>query len=152
MARVLREKGDPDGALEALEHVTMFDENHVGALAFTGEIFIRRGMFAEAAAKLAQLAPRRESRLRRTASPAGIAAVDLYENKLGRYDLALQVLVALHNAKLTTLLVRERACACCSVVRARGSTRRRILEELMHGASEKAGRIEAARLAHRHLP
>src|SRR5690606_959964 len=55
-ARVLREKGDPDGALEALEHVTSFDEDHVGALALTGEIFIRRGMFEEAAHKLARLA------------------------------------------------------------------------------------------------
>ena len=53
---MLREKGDPEGALEALEHVTMFDDNHVGALALTGEIFIRRGMFAEAAEKLARLA------------------------------------------------------------------------------------------------
>ena len=32
-ARVLREGGDQDGALKALEHVTMLDPDHVGALA-----------------------------------------------------------------------------------------------------------------------
>lgn len=145
MARVLREKGDPDGALEALEHVTMFDENHVGALALTGEIFIRRGMFAEAAAKLAHLA-RVESAPSKNRITAGIAAVDLYENKLAQYDLALQVLLTLHSAKLSTLLVRERLARAAART---GSwvDAARILEELMHERPEKAGRIEAARLA-----
>ncbi|AKV01833.1 Exonuclease SbcC [Labilithrix luteola] len=145
MARVLREKGDPDGALEALEHVTMFDENHVGALALTGEIFIRRGMFAEAAAKLAHLA-RVESAPSKNRITAGIAAVDLYENKLAQYDRALEVLLSLHNAKLSTLLVRERLARAAART---GSwvDAARILEELMNERPEKAGRIEAARLA-----
>lgn len=145
MARVLREKGDPDGALEALEHVTMFDENHVGALALTGEIFIRRGMFAEAAEKLArlstvQLAPPKNR------ITAGVAAVDLYENKLGRHDLALEVLVALHDAKLTTLPVRERLARAAARTGSWNEATR-ILEELMIERPEREGRIEAARLA-----
>ena len=145
MARVLREKGDPDAALEALDHVTMFDENHVGALALTGEIFIRRGMFAEAAEKLArlstvQLAPAKNR------ITAGVAAVDLYENKLGRHDLALQVLLALHAAKLTTLPVRERLARAAARTGAWNEATR-ILEELMEERPERDGRIEAARLA-----
>ena len=145
IARVLREKGDPDGALEALEHVTMFDENHVGALALTGEIFIRRGMFAEAAEKLARLATVQLAPPKNRIT-AGVAAVDLYENKLGRHDLALDVLLALHEAKLTTLPVRERLARAAART---GSWMEatRILEELMLERPERDGRIEAARLA-----
>ena len=67
-ARVLREKGDQDGALAALEHVTMLDPDHVGALALLGEINIRRGNFEPAAESLARL-PSLERRRPRTASP-----------------------------------------------------------------------------------
>ena len=48
-ARVLRKKGDRDGALSALENVTMLEPDHVGALALSGEIYITSGDFAEAA-------------------------------------------------------------------------------------------------------
>ena len=145
MARVLREKGDPDGALEALEHVTMFDDNHVGALALTGEIFIRRGMFAEAAEKLARLATIQAAPPKNRIT-AGVAAVDLYENKLGRHDLALQVLLGLHQAQLTTLPVRERLARAAARTGAWAEATR-ILEELMTERPEREGRIEAARLA-----
>ena len=145
IARVLREKGDPDGALEALEHVTMFDENHVGALALTGEIFIRRGMFAEAAEKLARLSTV-EAAPPKNRITAGVAAVDLYENKLGRHDLALDVLLALHEAKLTTLPVRERLARAAARTGS-WTEATRILEELMNERPERDGRIEAARLA-----
>ena len=145
IARVLREKGDPDGALEALDHVTMFDENHVGALALTGEIFIRRGMFAEAAEKLARLATVQLAPAKNRIT-AGVAAVDLYENKLGRHDLALDVLLALHNAKLTTLPVRERLARAAARTGS-WTEATRILEELMQERPERDGRIEAARLA-----
>jgi tetratricopeptide (TPR) repeat protein len=144
-ARVLREKGDPDGALEALEHVTTFDDNHVGALALTGEIFIRRGMFEEAAEKLARLA-RVEAAPPKNRVTAGVAAVDLYENKLGRHDLALEVLVALHDAQLTTLPVRERLARAAARTGAWPEATK-ILEELMVERPEREGRIEAARLA-----
>jgi cellulose synthase operon protein C len=145
MARALREKGDPDGALEALEHVTTFDENHVGALALTGEIFIRRGMFAEAAEKLARLA-RVEAAPAKNRVTAGVAAVDLYENKLGRHDLALEVLLALHESKLSTLPVRERLARAAARTGSWNDATR-ILEELMVERPEREGRIEAARLA-----
>lgn len=145
MARVLREKGDPEGALEALEHVTMFDENHVGALALTGEIFIRRGMFAEAAEKLARLATIGAAPPKNRIT-AGVAAVDLYENKLGRHDLALQVLLGLHGAQLTTLPVRERLARAAARTGSWAEATR-ILEELMNERPERDGRIEAARLA-----
>ncbi|MDB4944947.1 MAG: Exonuclease SbcC [Labilithrix sp.] len=145
MARVLREKGDPDAALEALDHVVMFDENHVGALALTGEIFIRRGMFAEAAEKLARLATVAAAPPKNRIT-AGVAAVDLYENKLGRHDLALQVLLALHDARLTTLPVRERLARAAARTGS-WSEATRILEELMNERAERDGRVEAARLA-----
>lgn len=145
IARALREKGDVDGALEALEHVTLFDEDHVGALALTGEIFIRRGKFAEAAEKLAHLAGVTSAPPKNRIT-AGVAAVDLYENKLGRQDRALEVLLALHREKLTTLPVRERIAKAAAKTGA-WIEATQILEELMLERPEKTGRIEAARLA-----
>jgi hypothetical protein len=144
-ARVLREKGDPEGALKALQHVTTFDETHVGALALTGEIYIRRGMFAEAAEKLSRLA-QVEAAPAKNRVTAGVAAVDLYENKLARHDRALDVLVGLHRAGLTTLPVRERLARAAARTGAWAEATR-ILEELMHERPERDGRIEAARLA-----
>ncbi len=107
-ARTLREhREQTDGALEALQQVTLLAPDHVGALALLGEINIRRGHFEEATRALARVA------LLDGAPPknrvtAGVAAVDLYENKLGKFDEALVVLSGLHRAKLSTLPVRER--------------------------------------------
>lgn len=144
-ARVLREKGDPEGAMEALDHVVRFDEFHVGALALTGEIYIRKGMFAEAAEKLAKLA-RVEAAPPKNRVTAGVAAVDLYENKLGQHDKALRVLIDLHKAKLTTLPVRERLARAAARTGAWAEATK-ILEELMVERPEREGRMEAARLA-----
>ena len=80
----------------------MFEPEHVGALALTGEIFIRRGMYEEAADNLSRLATIDEAPAKNRVT-AGIAAVDLYEEKLDRYDRALEVLVGLHRAGLSTL-------------------------------------------------
>ncbi len=144
-ARVLREGGDQDGALKALEHVTMLDPDHVGALALLGEINIRRGNFEEAADSLARLA-KLEAAPAKNRVTAGIAAVDLYENKLGRFDVALEVLLSLHRAKLSNLRVRERLARAAART---GSWKNAtdILQELMHERPEAEGRIEAARLA-----
>jgi tetratricopeptide (TPR) repeat protein len=117
-ARVLREKGDHDGALHALEHVTMLEPDHVGALALLGEINIRRGNFEAAAESLARLAVL-ENAPAKSRVTAGVAAVDLYENKLDRFDKALEILLALHAAGLSSLPVRER------LARAAARTRRR---------------------------
>lgn len=145
MARVLREQGDPDAALEALDHVAMFDEHHIGALALKGEIFLRRGMFAEAAEQLARLALL-EAAPAKNRITAGVAAIDIYENKLERHDRALEVLLALHAAKLSTLPVRERL-ALAAARTGSWEEATRILEELMHERPTRDARIEAARLA-----
>jgi lipopolysaccharide biosynthesis regulator YciM len=144
-ARVLRERGDQDGALKALENVTMLEPDHVGALALTGEIFIRRGMFEEAAESLSRLSLLEEAPPKNRVT-AGVAAVDLYENKLNRFDKALEILLALHRAKLSTLPVRERLARAAART---GSWKEAvaILEELMHERAEVEARVEAARLA-----
>ena len=123
----------------------MLDPDHVGALALLGEINIRRANFEEAAASLARLA-KLEVAPAKNRVTAGIAAVDLYENKLGRFDSALEVLLALHKAKLSNLPVRERLARAAART---GSWKEAtaILEELMHERPEPDGRIEAARLA-----
>ena len=79
-ARVLRSKGDRDGALSSLENVTMLEPDHVGALALSAEIYVGRQMYDEAAQAL--------DRLSRQPVPvqqkvgAGLGAADLYETKL----------------------------------------------------------------------
>ena len=144
-ARTLREKGDPEGALEALEHVTTFDDNHVGALALTGEINIRRGNFEPAAEALSRLAMLEKAPPKNRVT-AGVAAVDLYENKLERHDRALEVLLALHRANLSSLPVRERLARSAART---GSWKDAtpILEILMHERPAADGRVQAARLA-----
>jgi tetratricopeptide (TPR) repeat protein len=144
-ARVLREKGDQDAALRSLEHVTMLDPDHVGALALVGEINIRRGNFEEAAASLARLAMLDGAPAKNRVT-AGVAACDLYENRLARHDKALEVLLSLHHAKLSTLPVRERLARAAARTGAWNEATA-MLEELMNERAEVQGRIEAARLA-----
>lgn len=144
-ARVLRQKGNRDAALAALENVTMIEPDHVGALALSGEIYITKGMYAEAARNLARLAELGEAPEKQRLM-SGIAAVDLYENKLGDSMRALEVLVALHAAGLSTLPVRERLARAAAKTEA-WSHATAILEELMQERPTREGRIEAARLA-----
>jgi tetratricopeptide (TPR) repeat protein len=144
-ARVLREKGDQDGALAALEHVTMLDPDHVGALALLGEINIRRGNFEDAATSLGRLA-RLDAAPPKNRVTAGVAAVDLYENKLGKPEAALELLVALHRAGLSTLPVRERLARAAARTGA-WKEATEILQVLMVERPDPKARVDAARLA-----
>ncbi|MFO0676418.1 MAG: hypothetical protein U0169_07780 [Polyangiaceae bacterium] len=144
-ARVLRERDDQDGALRALENVAVLEPDHVGALALTGEIFIRRGMFAEAATQLSHLATIAEAPPKNRVT-AGVAAADLFENKLDSHDKAVEVLKTLHDAGLSTMPVRERLARAAARAGA-WETAARILLTLMNERTEKSGRIDAARLA-----
>jgi hypothetical protein len=77
---------------------------------------------------------------------AGVAAVDLYENKLGQFDQALVVLSGLHRANLSTLPVRERLARAAARTGAWNDATA-ILEVLMMERPTAEGRVEAARLA-----
>ena len=144
-ARTLRQMGDSVGALQALENVIMLEPDHVGALALTGEIFISERRFEEAAQKLARLAelddaPRQQRLM------SGIAAVDLYENKVDDLDAALAVLLNLYRSGLSTSPARERLARVAAKAE-RWDDATSILEELMHERETAEGRVEAARLA-----
>jgi len=143
-ARVLRAKGDRDGALSSLENVTMLEPDHVGALALSAEIYVGRQMYEEAANAL--------DRLSRQPVPvqqklgAGIGAADLYETKLERPDLALDVLVALDKAGLSDVAIHERVAKAAA--RAQAWVPATVyLEKLIKERPNAEGRIEAARLA-----
>jgi tetratricopeptide (TPR) repeat protein len=144
-ARVLREKGDAEGALNALENVTMIEPDHVGALALTGEIFLKRQMYAEAADRLSRLASL-DAAPPKNRVTAGVASADIFENKLDQTQRAVDVLAMLHRSGLSTLPVRERLAK--SAARA-GAWEEAvsILEQLMKERAERDGRIDAARLA-----
>lgn len=144
-ARVLRRKGDVDGALAALEDVTMLEPDHVGALVLAGEIQISKHAFDKAAPLLARLvgvqgAPK-EQRLM-----SGVAAADLYEGKLQKPEKALEVLASMHKAGFSTLPIRERLAKVAAKVGAWDQATS-ILEQLMRERDKRDGRIEAARLA-----
>ena len=143
-ARVLRKKGDLDGALAALENVTMLEPDHVGALALLGEVQMKKGAFAEAAPFLARLAVSNDAPNQQRLM-SGIMAVDIYENKLSQPEKALEVLTKLHQAGLSTLAVRERLARVAARAGAWGEATS-ILEALMHERDKSEGRVEAARL------
>lgn len=144
-ARTLREAGDREGALAALSLVREKEPDHVGALALTGEICITLGRFADAAENLERLS-------RHGAAPSqqrlvsGVAACDLYENRLENPERALEVLSDLFHAGLSTQPVRERLARTAAKVGAWDQATE-VLEQLMHERSAPGGRIEAARLA-----
>ncbi|HTA94058.1 MAG TPA: tetratricopeptide repeat protein [Polyangiaceae bacterium] len=144
-ARVLRSSGDREGALAALENVRMLEPEHVGALALSGEIYITLGRFAEAAENLARLGALDEAPAQQRLM-SGIAAVDLYENKLDDAYAALDVLSNLHRSGLSTLPVRERLARAAARAEAWDQATE-ALELLMNERETSAGRIEAARLA-----
>jgi tetratricopeptide (TPR) repeat protein len=144
-ARVLRGKGDREGALAALENVRMLEPDHVGALALSGEIFITAGRFEEAASHLAELASHPEAPTQQRLM-SGVAAVDLFENKLHDPLRALGVLAALHGAGLSTLPVRERLAKVATKANAFEQAVE-VLELLMNERDSREGRIQAARLA-----
>lgn len=143
-ARVLRKKGDLDGALSALENVTMLEPDHVGALALLGEVCITKGNFTEGAPYLARLAKIEEAP-RQQRLMSGIAAVDLFEKRLNAPEKALEVLIGMHKAGLSTLQVRERLAGVAARSGAWGEATS-ILETLMQERDKREGRIEAARL------
>jgi tetratricopeptide (TPR) repeat protein len=144
-ARVLQKRGNNDAALEALEHVTMLEPDHVGALALSGTICIQKGDFAGAAPLMARLsqspeAPKQERLV------SGITACDLYENKLNQPERALAVLVQLHKEGLSTLPVRERLARAAARTGS-WSEATSMLETLMNERDTASGRVDAARLA-----
>lgn len=144
-ARVLRGAGDREGALSALENVRLLEPEHVGALALSGEIYITLGRFAEAAENLARLGALSEAPAQQRLV-SGIAAVDLYENKLDDLYAALDVLSNLHKTGLSTLPVRERLARAAARAEAWDQATE-TLELLMRERDSSAGRAEAARLA-----
>ena len=144
-ARVLRAAGDREGALSALENVRLLEPEHVGALALSGEVYITLGRFAEAAENLARLGALDEAPAQQRLV-SGIAAVDLYENKLDDTYAALDVLSNLHKAGLGTLPVRERLARAAARAEAWDQAAE-ALELLMTERDTSAGRAEAARLS-----
>jgi len=144
-ARVYRDKGDSDRALQFLKDVTLLEPDHVGAYGLSGEIAIKKGDFAQAAPLLAKLAtldgaPNKQRLL------SGIAAVDLFEKKLGQPDKALGVLSRLYSDGLSTLKVRERLARTAAKV-GDWDEAVKIIERLMSERGSSQGRAEAARLA-----
>ncbi len=144
-ARVLRQKGDRAGAIAALENVTMIEPDHVGALALMGEIDITQSNFEAAAKSLSRLATLEEAPAQQRLM-SGVAAVDLYENKLNDSRKALEILVSLHESGLSTMPVRERMARAAAKVGS-WSHATSILQQLMNERQTPEGRIEAARLS-----
>ena len=144
-ARVLRQKGDFDAAMSALENVTLLEPDHVGALALSGEVYIRQGEFGEAVEMLARLASHPEAPPQQRLV-SGMAAVDLCENKLNNHSKAMEVLMTLHTTGLSTLPVRERLARSAAKNQAWAQATS-VLESLMNERDTASGRIEAARQA-----
>lgn len=144
-ARAFREAGDREAALEALTQVREREPDHIGGLALTGEICITLGRYAEAAEHLERLAQHPEAPGQQRLL-SGVAAIDLYENRLDNPARALAVLSTLYRAGLSTEPVRERLARAAAKVEA-WEQATEVLEQLMTERATQGGRVEAARLA-----
>ena len=144
-ARVLHKKGDIDGALNALNDVTMLEPDHLGALVLAGDINYKKGDHAKAAPLFARLAGLHEAKRDQRLNAARLA-VKIYESDLQAPEKALEVLMRIHNDGLSTLPVRERLAAVAARV---GHWREatEMFERLMEERESVEGRTEAARLA-----
>ncbi|MGZ3450472.1 MAG: tetratricopeptide repeat protein [Polyangiales bacterium] len=143
-ARVLRAKGDRDGALSSLENVTMLEPDHVGALALSAEIYVGRQMYEEAAGALDRLS--RQPVPAQQKLGAGLGAADLYESKLEAHDKALDVLVSLDKSGLSDVAIHERIARAAARAQA-WVPATKYLEKLVKERRDSKGRVEAARLA-----
>lgn len=142
-ARVLRAKGDKDGALSSLENVTMLEPDHVGALALSAEIYVGRQQYDEAAAALDKLS--RQNVPPQQKLGAGLGAADIYESKLDRPEAALDVLVALDKSGLSDVAIHERIARAAARAEA-WVPATTYLTKLIRERQDPRGRIEAARL------
>jgi len=142
-ARVLRAKGDKDGALSSLENVSMLEPDHVGALALSAEIYVGRQQYDEAAVALDKLS--RQNVPPQQKLGAGIGAADIYESKLDRPDAALDVLVALDKSGLSDVAIHERIARAAARAEA-WIPATTYLTKLIRERGDPKGRIEAARL------
>ncbi len=131
-------------ALTALESVQMLEPDHVGALALAGEIFMSQGDFGKAAENLAKLSalPNAPAQQRLM---SGVAAVDIYENKLHDTLQALAVLAQLYRSGQSTLPVRERLARAATSAGAWVEALD-VLEDLSKERETSERRAEAARL------
>lgn len=144
-ARAQRALEDTDAALIDLAHVRLLEPEHVGARALAAEIYMNREQYTEAATQLAELtalpsAPENQRLM------SGVAAVDLYETKLGDLSRALEILAELQRAGLSALAVKERL-ARATARAGRWSDASRMLEDLMSERQTVEGRVQAARLS-----
>ncbi len=144
-ARAQRALKNTDAALVELENVRLLEPAHVGAMALMGEICLTTGKLEQAAEHLASLAAHPEAPNEQRLM-SGMAAVDLYETKLGNLTRALELLAVLTQAKLSTMPVRERLARAAAKAE-RWEDAARLLEELMVQRETQEGRVEAARLA-----
>jgi cellulose synthase operon protein C len=146
-ARVLRKKGDQEGALEALTNVTLLEPDHVGALALSGEVYIKKGMWMEAAETFGRLAEHDGAPAQQRLI-SGVAAADISEKRLGDAKRALALLVGLHTVGLSTAPVRERIAAL-ALRNENWPTAASTFALLMNERDTSEGRIDAARHAMR---
>lgn len=144
-ARAERRLGKMDAALASLDALGALDPDHPGALALRGEIYVSTRQHARAAEILARLAAL-PSALPEDRLTSGLCAIDLFENHLHDTRRALQILMALHRAGLSTLAVRERLARSAAKAEAWDEAVV-VLEQLMHERSTPEQRAEAARLA-----
>ncbi|MCU0682016.1 MAG: hypothetical protein MUF34_07120 [Polyangiaceae bacterium] len=144
-ARVLRKKGDQAGAIDALTNVTLLEPDHVGALALSGEMQLKRGEYGEAAEAFSRMASLNEAPAKQRLMSA-VAAADLFEKRLERPDRALESLLRLRDAGLATLAIRERLATLAAKTGA-WEDAATMFEDLTEQRETAQGRVSAARSA-----
>jgi hypothetical protein len=141
-ARHCRALRDEAAALRTLEQLLDREPGHLGALALMSDLCLRGRHHRRAAGFLARLADHPEAPVRQRVL-SGLAAAELYEQRLGELGRALEVLEGLEREGLGTEPVLERL-ALASLRAERWATAARCLEQLLEEAASMDGRMTAA--------
>ncbi len=144
-ARAFRQNGDLAQASEALQHVNLIDEGHLGALALSSEIAIKEDRQLDAAIALERLATQTSAPLANRIS-AAIAAIDIFENKVSEPERALALLTRMEKVSTLPVALAERQVRI-AIALSDYATAARGLEVLMLDRRMPHERVEAARLA-----
>ncbi len=143
-ARLLRNEGDRDGAVRALDDLVRLQDDHLGAWALSAELHLKSDRVDRAAPALVRIAEH-EGAPEEQRWMSGLAAADLYDQRLHDPARALTLLVSIAQHGLTPFPLTERIARTAARAK-RWPEAAQAFAHLIEERTDSGGRAEAARI------